>query len=135
MMNACECGARRYGIWEECTCSLDKCTFEFRLFNTTSNPKKLHAYLALTQALVAKAIQIDEIRNADDFPALGFVDSTYKNFGAGLKTTMHEKWTSRMNWIMNELPLTDEEKDSIMYVVDNSELAVIRDAITTERGN
>jgi hypothetical protein len=78
---------------------------------------------------------MNEIRNTDDFPALGFVDSTYKNFAPGLKAAMHEKWTSRMNWIMNELPLTDEEKDSIMYVVDNSELAVIRDAITTERGN
>jgi hypothetical protein len=130
MLNGCECGARRYGTWEDCTCNINKCTFEFRLFNTTANTTKLHAYLALTQALVAKAIQMPEIKNINDYPGMTFNDTIYKEMGSMEKQSLHEKWIPRLQFIFNELPLTDEEKESIMYCVVNSDLAIVADRAT-----
>lgn len=135
MIGSCECGARRYGAWEECTCSLNKCTFEFRLFNATANPKKLFAYLALTQALVAKAIALPAIKNTDEYPAHNFVETVFKDMNSMMQDEMKSKWISRVNWIMNELPLTDEEKQALMYVLENSELSVIADEINIEGSN
>jgi hypothetical protein len=37
-------------------CNLGKITAEFRVFNATSNPRKVLAYTALCQSLVARAI-------------------------------------------------------------------------------
>jgi hypothetical protein len=34
-------------------------------------------------------------------------------------------WLPRLRWVFTELPLTDEEKESIMYCVQNSELVML----------
>jgi len=133
MINGCECGARRYGLWEECTCRLNKCTFEFRLFNTTANTTKLHAYLALTQALVAKATLMPEIRNTDDYPALDFISKRFKDMGVTEQESLLTKWKKRIPFLVNELPLTEEEKDSIYYCIMNSELETIGNLYLEER--
>jgi len=125
MLGDCMCGARAGGFWDECTCNLTKCTFEFRLFNTTANPRKLLAYLALCQALVAKAISMPEIKApAATFPGLPFVRKTLKNMTDDERTYLTEAWKPRLEFIMNELPLTEEEKNAITYCMLHSEIAV-----------
>lgn len=126
MLNRCRCGATRYDSWEDCTCNLGKCTFEFRVFNTTANPRKLHAYLALTQALVAKAMEMGKLDNpAEEFPVHAFVSRRFKDMVSIEQEEIVEEWRERLTWLFNELPLTDEEKDSLGYCVRYSELEAV----------
>ena len=121
----CQCGARTYGVFDECTCDLGKCTFEFRLFNTTANTIKLHAYLAICQALVAKAIELDEIQDARQYPPLDFVKSRVSDMHPSTRAKMGREWEKRIVFVNEQLPLTPEEKKSIHYCVMNSELGKI----------
>lgn len=113
----CQCGAVRYDSWDECTCSLGKCTFEFRVFNTSANMHKIHAYLALCQALVAWATGRDEI-DPDALP-----EQSYVNRQVDALTPAHtDAWKERLEFIFNELPLTEGEKRDLLYCVQHSEL-------------
>ncbi|MDE2098605.1 MAG: amidoligase family protein [Patescibacteria group bacterium] len=133
MLGNCSCGAVRYDSWEDCTCDLGKCTFEFRVFNTTANPRKLHAYLALTQALVAKAMRLGPLSNpADEFPALPFVSRRFKDMAEADQAVLVEDWKERLMWMFTELPLTDVERDSLRYCVVNSELASVGEDFINE---
>ncbi len=123
--NACHCGARQYGLFDECTCELGKCTFEFRLFNTTANTVKLHAYLALCQALVAKAIELPEITDASQYPALDFEKVRLNDMTDQMKRRLGTEWERRIEFVNNDLPLTQEEKKSIHYCVVNSEVGKV----------
>jgi len=125
MLSECNCGAARYGAYEECTCDLHKCTFEFRLFNSTANTIKLHAYLALSQALVSKAISMPEIKDPNVFEEFPFVTQRFRDMSPNLQSEMIHKWDSRLRYIATELPLTDDEKKSIYYCIKNSELVKV----------
>lgn len=118
----CSCGARTYGLFDECTCDLGKCTFEFRLFNTTANTIKLHAYLAMCQALVAKAIEMDEIKVASEYPALDFIKERASDMHNSRLRKMNREWQKRITFVNEQLPLTQEEKKSIHYCIMNSEM-------------
>lgn len=123
LFNNCHCGAVRYDSWEDCTCDLGKCTFEFRVFNTTANPRKLHAYLALTQALVAKAMTMGKLSDPGTlFPALAFVPRRFKDMAESEADVLVSEWCTRLEWMFNELPLTDAEKESVAYCIRHSEL-------------
>lgn len=126
MMNSCGCGAVRYGQWEQCTCTnLGKCTFEFRIFNATANQRKLHAYLALTQSLVAKSISMGVLSGQDadaQFPAQAWQSVRYKDLSEPRRVTIKSGWAPRLNYLVNELPLTDKERVSVRYCVESSEL-------------
>lgn len=133
MLNNCQCGAIRYDSWEDCTCSLGKCTFEFRVFNTTANPRKLHAYLALCQAMVAKAIELGRLSDPlGEFPTQQFYAGRFKDMAPGLQESTVSEWQSRLHWMFRELPLTDEEKSSLAYCVRHSELASIGEDFINE---
>lgn len=133
MLSGCHCGAVRYDSWEDCTCDLGKCTFEFRVFNTTANPRKLHAYLALTQALVAKALKMGTIDSpVEEFPALGFVAKRFKDMTSDSQEELLNEWRERITWMFTELPLTDEERESLRYCVRNSELAEVGEDFINE---
>jgi hypothetical protein len=134
MLNHCRCGATQYDSWDECECELGKCTFEFRLFNTTANPRKLHAYLALTQALVAKALTLPE-QSADDWPALPFIPKRVKDLTDDERAELFPAWEQRLEWIFRELPLTPEERASVRYCVVNSELNQLGDSIIEQTYN
>lgn len=123
----CRCGAAKYGVFEECTCSMNKCTFEFRLFNSTSNTVKLHAYLALCQSLVAKAISMDRIKDDSIYPEMNFVQKKFSEMSNAEKNALIEGWKPRLSFIANELPLTPEEKKSIHYCVANSDVRELED--------
>lgn len=133
MLNRCRCGATRYDSWEDCTCDLGKCTFEFRVFNTTANPRKLHAYLALTQALVAKAMVMEKVENpVAEFPAHAFVSHRFKDMSEIEQEEIVEEWRERLTWLFRELPLTDEEKESLGYCIRHSELEAVGEEFITE---
>lgn len=123
VLKQCMCGARANGFWDECTCQLKKCTFEFRLFNTTANSKKMLAYLALCQALVAKAIDMPEIRNPGvSWPGLAFNRQPLKSMDELARTNLTAAWVPRLQFIMNDLPLTEEERDAVRYCMLSSEI-------------
>lgn len=124
MLNNCACGAGRFGMFDECICTLHKCTFEFRFFNTTANTKKLHAYMALTQALVAKAFSMNNV-NTEEMAAMPFNMRNFKDMNSTEQETIQEEWKSRIKFILEELPLTNEERVSILYCIDSSELSSI----------
>lgn len=126
MLQNCTCGAVRYDSWEDCTCDLGKCTFEFRVFNTTANPRKLHAYLALTQALVSKALSMERVSDPQsDFPAMTFEASRFKDLDDVRQEELRAAWSERLAWMFAELPLTDSEKESLIYCIKHSELDAI----------
>ena len=108
----CHCGAFSFGTWGECTCKFDKGTIEFRVFNGTANPKKIHAYIALSQALVAYA-ETHKITE-EEFPQLGWTQDT--------KTINLEQNASRLNFIFKQLPLTIDELKDVFYCVERSSL-------------
>lgn len=124
MLGNCSCGAGRFGMFEECTCSLQKCTFEFRLFNTTANTKKIHAYMALTQALVAKAFSMSGF-DTEAMQEMAFNMRNYKDMNTSQQEEIENKWMERMKFILEELPLTNDERQSILYCVESSEVAPI----------
>lgn len=124
MLNNCTCSAGRFGLFEECQCSLEKCTFEFRVFNTTANTKKIHAYMALTQAMIAKALSTRDF-NLEEMPEMGYNVRNFKDMNSNQQEEMQLKWMPRMKFILEELPLTNNERDSILYCVESSEIAPI----------
>jgi hypothetical protein len=128
MLDECHCGAARYGAFEECSCDLHKCTFEFRLFNATANTVKLHAYIALCQALVAKAISMPEVKDATAYEEMPFVTSRLRDMDGNKQAEMFDKWDDRLRFIATELPLTQDEKKSIFYCIKNSELVKVDSA-------
>jgi hypothetical protein len=133
MLNNCRCGATRYDSWEDCTCELGKCTFEFRVFNTTANPRKLHAYLALSQAMVAKAAGMGKLDSPlMEFPPLTFEPRRFKDMSPTNQEQMVVEWQRRLQWMFRELPLTDDEKESIAYCVRHSELVSVGDDYINE---
>jgi hypothetical protein len=128
VLEECHCGASRYGAFEECTCDLQKCTFEFRLFNATANTVKLHAYIALCQALVAKAIEMPEMKDGSMYEEMPFVTSRLRDMEGDKQGEMIDKWEDRLRFIANDLPLTRDEKKSIFYCIKNSELVKVNSA-------
>lgn len=127
----CHCGAVRYDSWENCTCDLGKFTFEFRVFNTTANKTKMHAYLALCQALVAYATSKPEAVDRAEFPTFAFNEHTLKTLNDRnyMTEAMYDEWLvdsmERLTWIFTQLPLTSEERDSLLYCVKNSDLSSV----------
>lgn len=106
----CRCGATLSGDWASCTCMHEKETIEFRLWNTTVNLKKVHAYSALSISLVEWAVR--NRATVSDFPA------TSSNMSLTLKN-VQKPW----RFIMEELALTARERASVGYCARNSELA------------
>lgn len=116
----CQCGAVRYDSWDECTCDLGKCTFEFRVFNTSANMHKIHAYMALCQSLVAWATGRDEI-DPDSLPEQSYVNRQGNDLQAGHV----DAWKERLEFIFTELPLTEGEKRDLLYCVQHSDLNLL----------
>lgn len=117
----CECGAQAYEDSKNCKCNLGKATIEWRLFDSTHNPRILHAWIALVQALHAWS-EGDEDPTADwekQYPAMPWTCLPFD------KTTKAHKDTAkqRLEWIFQYLPLTDGERDSLCYAIKESDMA------------
>ena len=55
--NRCSCGAATFGCWDECECGVfDSATVEWRVFNASTKPETIHAWLLLSAAMTAHAM-------------------------------------------------------------------------------
>jgi hypothetical protein len=108
----CQCGAYRYADWGKCECQLPKATVEFRVFNATTNSRKLFAYSALTQALVAAA------------QAHTFTDRRYEPMAHAIHGNPDLGWRdaliARYRFILTRLPLLDAEREAIAWCMTNN---------------
>lgn len=114
--HSCSCGAFDFGDWRECTCNLGRSTVEFRVFNTSANSRKIRAYVALCQALVAAAA--DKRFDPDTYPAFEWTDGGDVDVSASKE---------RLEFILNELPLTNDERQDILYCAEKSSLSAVLD--------
>jgi hypothetical protein len=118
----CGCGANLIGSYENCTCNLGKCTFEFRVWNGTANYRKVAAYAAISQSMVAYARLHDDL-DADAFPVL-----EYDNKASKITEERKEEWLSRLTWMFRNLYFSANERENIFYVIRNCDLSKLSDA-------
>lgn len=111
---SCTCGAFRFASWEDCTCNLHKSTVEFRVFNGTANLRKVHAYTALSLAMVEASRRLTI--NPEDFEPHPFE----RRFTA---STNSEHTKRALDFIFSTLPLTESEKEDLAYCAENSSIA------------
>lgn len=114
----CDCDALIYEDWENCTCNLSQPTIEFRVFNATTNQRKIRAYLAFCVAFVnmSKTHQ----HSPEFFPEMRFSGTNIKETQANGKS-WEEASLERIRYIL-EFPLTNVEKSDILYCLRNSSL-------------
>jgi Putative amidoligase enzyme len=124
MRERCMCGAALVGRHETCGCALGKCTFEFRIYNGTANFRKVQAYAAISQSLVGFARAMPDLE-ADDFPALEYLTGRTLAENA-------EAWTERLRWMLTNLYFSENERESVMYVIRNSQMAELGDDVLAE---
>jgi len=118
----CRCGAVEVGEVSKCKCNLGKCTGEWRFWNGTTNPVKLHAYMALAQSVTAWCHGREV--NPDDFPEMTLnhkADFT-KEDGQQAKAKVMRDWKPRLEWMFKNLTMTDSERASLVYCIKNSHL-------------
>ena len=59
-VGACHCGAIRVGDWQDCECDYWRdATWEWRVFNSTTRPETMHAWILLAVGLTDYAIKND----------------------------------------------------------------------------
>ena len=114
----CNCSANFYEDWANCTCNIRQPTLEFRVFNATLNQRKIKAYLAFCIAFVNKAKSFDF--TPEVFPEMRWL-GTYRTQSQNGKSWI-ENSVERINFIMNEFPLTGSEKSDVMYCLRNCSL-------------
>lgn len=119
----CACGAWAYEDSKRCSCNLGKATIEWRVFNSTDNPRILHGWIALVQALHAWADE-DGDPTSDwekEYPALAW---TQRKFN--VMTPEHVNSTkARLEWMHTHLPFTEAERDSLCYCITKSDMGPV----------
>ena len=110
----CSCGAAMLGAWDECTCYLQQQTVEFRLWNATTRPRKVHAYCALSHALVEWA---------------------HSNPGAKIERLSERPYApnnpnpaqlrASLSFILSKLPLSASEKVSVLWTARRSSILAV----------
>lgn len=114
---SCQCGSIITGKWEQCQCNLGKATAEWRVWNAEVNPRILHGWIALMQALTAYAQDLEGFVEAD-YPAYPWPEKAFDRLTAGQKDLLKQ----RLEWMHRELPLTIHERDSLIYAAKKSQL-------------
>lgn len=108
----CRCGATQVGAWDECTCSIDRQTVEFRVWNTTANIRKINAYAALSIAMVEYARR--HTMTVNDYPEHGWTAN---------RNAQKQHTEDAVRFILEDLPLTDGERDNVRYCIERCSLA------------
>lgn len=120
----CGCGAfgRGDGDGRDCSCNLGKRTIEWRVWNSTGNPRILHAWMAFMQALHAYCDTGEDPTSKweADFPAMPYTRAPYKS-------TSNKEVEARLEWVFKNLMLTNDERDSLVYALKQSELKALGD--------
>jgi hypothetical protein len=115
----CECGAGAENL-RSCKCNLPKCTIEWRVWNSTGNPRILHAWIAFMQALHAWADTPREMTDEEErkFPPFGWVKQPW-----GSTSEEHRKTAlDRVKWIFSNLVFTDAERDSLVFAFQHTDI-------------
>jgi len=101
----CTCGAARVGDWGSCDCgALDRATIEWRVFNSSTLPRTIHAWLLMAHAMTAYA--------ADHTPTQ-LPQNPY-----GTQTAVEKRMV--LEHLLLFLPLTDGERAVIREAADRS---------------
>jgi hypothetical protein len=104
-VSRCSCGAATMGDWEACDCgAFDGATVEWRVFNSSTLPRTIHAWLLMAHAMTAYAAQHE----------LGTLP--VNEYGS----TSREEKREVLNHLLDILPLTEGEKDVILEAADRS---------------
>lgn len=87
-------------------------TVEFRVFNTSANTRKIRAYAALCQAMVAYAGEHKV--TSTEFPVFSWTQHGEPDMRASQE---------RIEFILTKLPLTNSEQEDLRYCMRKSSLA------------
>lgn len=127
MYNQCRCSASendanyitndrgtRWYDQKRCTCtSYNKC-FEWRIWNSQTNPRILYGWIGLMQALHAYAYRPWNTHSYKQVEHLDPLDWRVQRYSA-LSDQRKKKAQERVEWMFTELPLTAEEKSALVY--------------------
>jgi hypothetical protein len=95
----CSCGAATMGDWASCDCgAFDRATVERRVFNSSTLPRTIHAWLVMAHAMTAYARD----HELGTLPENAYGSQTAEG---KREVLMH---------LLTVLPLTDGEKDVIL---------------------
>jgi len=112
-VNRCQCGCVRYGAWSECQCgSFDRATVEWRVFNTSTKPETIHAWLLFVAATM-------ELAHSHEVGTLS--DQPFRPSGATAPERMERRWET-LEWFLGRAPLTPAERDVIRGTASRSPL-------------
>jgi len=115
-LKTCKCGAIEFGSMSDCECIRKKCTAEWRVFNGTGDPTKLYAYIAVVQAVTAWC-QNRQL-NVDDYEPMEFqVGLSFTGQQTLKHAKMVDQWKNRLAWMFTNLPLTEPEREAIIYCI------------------
>ena len=101
----CSCGAGGMGDWDGCDCgAMERATVEWRVFNASTLPRTIHAWLLMAHAITA-------------YSASHEVGTLGRNeYGSQTKAEKREV----LDWLLERLPLTEGEKAVILDAADRS---------------
>lgn len=120
-VRSCSCGAQERDALRTCTCTLPKCTIEWRVWNSQGNPRILHAWIAFMQAMHAYA-DVDEEPTAEfekEHPALAWTNRKFDKTPPAHQLTVKK----RLEWIFSNLVFTEAERDSLAYTIKQTDLS------------
>ena len=104
-VSRCSCGASTVGDWESCDCgAMDGATIEWRVFNASTLPRTIHAWIVLAQAITAYS----KLHELGTLPT--------NQYGSQTASEKREV----LNHLLDILPLTEGEKALIEDAADRS---------------
>lgn len=103
-VNRCACGSVKYGAWSECECgAFDAATVEWRVFNTSTKPETIHAWLLFVSAVTALAMT-HQPGTLEDQP--------FKR-GGSMDPDRIKARQNTLAWFLRKAPLTSDERTVI----------------------
>lgn len=97
-VSRCQCGGCYVGDWESCDCgTMDKATVEWRLFNSSTRPDTIHAWLLVAHAVTAYAAR----------HTLGTLEPTPIRSG-----DPESRW-AQLEWMLENCPFADNEREVV----------------------
>lgn len=107
-------------------CNLPKATIEWRVWNSSADPKIMHAWMAFMQSMHAWADQGKDVTAEEEtalLPPLGYNTNPLKDT---------PEYRKRFKWLFRNLWFSDNEKSSLHYALMNSELKALSEEFILE---
>lgn len=124
----CKCGNAGYDRLNLCTCNRGKATIEWRVWNSTGNPRILHAWIAIMQAVHSASIGKGPPSKEwlSNYPALEFNKKKWADSPLNHKGDVKR----RITWMLENLVFTEQERDSIMYTIRESDMRFTKETFS-----